>query len=289
MVDEWSGLLEALTPSSATGRVSYGSSRLVQLLRPRSGLLSHAHPHVCTQVTVGGWRLGVVLVVDTVGKVQRRGRARATRRECLLLPPYKLHDDTVATAPAEAAHCGYEHVMTGKHRCLAHRRPRSTSCLPWRPSRRGATWVSWRCLWEGRRTVLCRTATPSAERQEQAVEPTRLVLNARSLCLQSAGISYGQQLPVQHVDNRVGGERSSRLRERSVSPLRPRTQTPPQTSTALHGICLFNLRIPPLTLCTSFRHHLQSRTAAARVSRPTSCAPVRQLPYGWLTRAWSNR
>lgn len=61
LVDEWSGLLEALTPCSATGRVSYGSSRLVQLLRPRSGMLSHAHPHVCTQVGLTGarWLLAV--------------------------------------------------------------------------------------------------------------------------------------------------------------------------------------------------------------------------------------
>ena len=65
LADEWAGLLEALSPMSGAGRISFGSSRLVSLLRPRSctilqqaagGSHSHGglHSHVSGEVLHGG-------------------------------------------------------------------------------------------------------------------------------------------------------------------------------------------------------------------------------------------
>ncbi|EFJ47836.1 hypothetical protein VOLCADRAFT_104919 [Volvox carteri f. nagariensis] len=41
LLDEWNGLLEAMATASCTGRMSYGSSRMVSLLRPRSSNMLH--------------------------------------------------------------------------------------------------------------------------------------------------------------------------------------------------------------------------------------------------------
>jgi hypothetical protein len=73
--DEWNGLLEAMSASVYAGRMSYGSSRMVSLLRPRScNMLQEQVRGLCMEAIWGG---------PNVGRGAASGRYGGGRRSCI--------------------------------------------------------------------------------------------------------------------------------------------------------------------------------------------------------------